>query len=402
VDKLSKDVKRGLRAKLEMGWRPGVAPLGYLNKLDDHKGARTIIPDPKRFPLVRRMWELMLTGAYTPSRVLEIASEEWGLRSLPRRKSGGKKFSYSGMYALLTNPFYYGWFEYGGELYHGKHQPIVTEEEFWTVQKIMGSAGRPRPKTHKHFAYTGLIRCGECGCMITAEEKIKRNKTNGKIHRYVYYHCTKRKKLRPPCPQPCIEVKELERQIEVFLQPMAVGDDFLKWALPYLRRLNDTATVDRKAVYASVESAYRSAQRQMDELLNLRLRDLISDEEFESKRRTLLRERERLKERLEDNEQRADRWLEMAEGTFNFAHKLLERFMAGTPEQKKIILQTVGSNLILCDKKLTLEPVEPFAYLRCATSNSKWRGTVLNVRTFCVRNVNNFSIPPLTVLKETA
>src|SRR5581483_7471808 len=54
VDSLSVNVKRGTRKKIEMGWRPGVAPTGYLNDLRQ----KTIIPDPERFALVRRMFNL--------------------------------------------------------------------------------------------------------------------------------------------------------------------------------------------------------------------------------------------------------------------------------------------------------------------------------------------------------
>ena len=62
-DSLSKNVKRGNRAKLAMGWRPNYAPLGYLNDLD----TKTIIPDPDRFHLVGEMWRLMLTECYSVS-----------------------------------------------------------------------------------------------------------------------------------------------------------------------------------------------------------------------------------------------------------------------------------------------------------------------------------------------
>jgi site-specific DNA recombinase len=56
VDDLSRNVKRGLRAKAEKGWYPSVAPLGYLNNWHKEKGDRDIRPDPERFHLVRRMW----------------------------------------------------------------------------------------------------------------------------------------------------------------------------------------------------------------------------------------------------------------------------------------------------------------------------------------------------------
>ena len=63
---------------------------------------------------------------------------------------------------------------------------MVTEEEFWRAQSFLGKKGRPRPKTRR-FAFTGMIRCGSCGGMITAEEKVNRYG-----YHYIYYHCTKK------------------------------------------------------------------------------------------------------------------------------------------------------------------------------------------------------------------
>jgi DNA invertase Pin-like site-specific DNA recombinase len=185
IDDLSKNVKRGLKAKAERGWFPGVAPLGYLNNRNFAQGERTIDADPERFPLVRRLWDLMLTGRYTPPKILAIANHEWGLRTRLMRKIGGTPLSQSGIYKLFTNAFYAGMFAYNGQLYQGRHEPMVILEEYDRVQVLLGRKGKPRPQRHS-FAFTGLIRCGACGAMITAEEKIKRQK-NGNVHRYVYY-----------------------------------------------------------------------------------------------------------------------------------------------------------------------------------------------------------------------
>lgn len=76
---------------------------------------------------------------------------------------------------------------------------MVTEDEFWRAQAILGRRGRPRPK-HRTFAFTGLIRCGECGCSITAGAKVNRYGS-----RYTYYDCTRKR----PCRQRCIEVRTL-------------------------------------------------------------------------------------------------------------------------------------------------------------------------------------------------
>jgi len=120
------DVKRGLKRKAEMGWYPTYATLGYMHDPLKQKGEKEIIKDPERFDLVRKMFDLMLTGNYTPPKILEIATNEWGLRN-----RFGKKIARSTIYRIFADPFYYGKFEYpknSGNWYQGKHEPMITEE----------------------------------------------------------------------------------------------------------------------------------------------------------------------------------------------------------------------------------------------------------------------------------
>src|SRR6266567_4330417 len=112
VDDLSKNVKRGLKTKLENGWYPGPAPVGYLNNSIKLSGENNLIKDPERFPLIRRMWDLMLSGVHTPPSILEIANHEWGFRTRQSRKKGGKPLARSSIYRIFTRPFYYGSFEF--------------------------------------------------------------------------------------------------------------------------------------------------------------------------------------------------------------------------------------------------------------------------------------------------
>lgn len=84
VDKLSKDVGRGMRSKLEKGHFPHQAWTGYLND----RNSRTIVVDPERFPLLRRAVDLLLTGAYSVPQVLNILNNDWGYRTRRTRKTG--------------------------------------------------------------------------------------------------------------------------------------------------------------------------------------------------------------------------------------------------------------------------------------------------------------------------
>ncbi len=51
------NVKRGLRAKCEMGWRPGLAPLGYIHDKYADKGEKRVVIDPKRAPIIKKIFD---------------------------------------------------------------------------------------------------------------------------------------------------------------------------------------------------------------------------------------------------------------------------------------------------------------------------------------------------------
>src|SRR3989338_9040436 len=82
---LRKSSRRGMEGKAERGWMPSNAPLGYRNDKLEH----TIVEDPERFHLVRKMWDLMLTGNYTPPQIMQVANREWGFRTPDRKRRGG-------------------------------------------------------------------------------------------------------------------------------------------------------------------------------------------------------------------------------------------------------------------------------------------------------------------------
>jgi hypothetical protein len=70
-------VRRSRATPFERGWVNHNPPIGYL--LDS--ATKTIIKDPDRFDLVRRMWDLLLTGTMRPELIRRIANEQWGLRT---------------------------------------------------------------------------------------------------------------------------------------------------------------------------------------------------------------------------------------------------------------------------------------------------------------------------------
>jgi site-specific DNA recombinase len=353
---LSKNTKRGLLCKLEKGWQNGVAPLGYLNDKEN----KTIIKDPERFNLVRKMWDLMLTGNYTPPKVLDIANKEWGFRTRKFKRIGGNELSKSGIYKIFTSLFYTGIIVNCGLQYEGKHEQMITLEEYDRVQMVLGRKGKPRPKHHE-FAFTGSMRCGVCGCLYTAETK-KRLLKSGEIHEHTYYHCT-RKTTKIKCNQrKNFPVKDLEVAIEKEIEKYTILPEFLHWALESLSKKNDTEIEDRTKIYEMRHKNLMDAQKELDELTKMRYRQLIDDDAFIKEKNILTGKIAQSKEALRETETRAERWLELTEKTFAFATYARKAFFMAKGKEglelKKEILLALGKTPIIKDLILTIEPNE--------------------------------------------
>ncbi len=360
------NVKRGLKAKCEMGWYPFVAPIGYLNTPDRGKGYKIIVKDPERFDLMRKSWDLILTGMYTVPQVLDKLNNKWGLRTVKRKKIGGTPLSRSGLYDIFTNPFYYGWFDVKHKLYEGKHIPMVTKEEFDKVQEILGRRDAPRPKIdgHKH-SFTGMIKCGLCGCSITATCKIKHYPKTGNTQIYYYYHCTKKNK-DVDCTQGYITKNDLESQVLTTLAKIEIHPKFKVWALKYLQEANKTEYGTREEVMKNLQKEQNSIQEKLNRLLDMRLEEQLSEEEYETKKKSLVEAKVGVLERIENWDTKADEWVQEVEDAFDLAATAVNRFKLGDWEEKKYIFSKIGSNFLLDDGIVQYDLKKPYFVLKNA------------------------------------
>lgn len=350
---LKKSTQRGMQSKLEKGWLPCMPPLGYLNDKEN----KIIAKDPERFELVRKMWDLMLTGAYNPSKIVEIANKEWGFTTRRFKKIGGGELTRAGIYKMFSNIFYTGLIEFAGKQYNGQHEAMITIDEYDRVQLILGKKGRPRPQKHQ-FAFTGAIRCSECGCLYTAEEKKKIAKKTGNVSLFRYYHCTRRSRKIECTQRKAIREEMLESMIEEEISKLTIMPEFLHWALEVLNENNDKEISNRKAIYEMQHKTLVKSQDELDELARMRYRKLIDDEFFEKEKNILEIRINKLKDNLRATEARAENWLELTEKTFHFATYARHAFVTGGLEQKKEILLALGCQPVIKEGKLEITTFE--------------------------------------------
>lgn len=347
---LSKNVKRGLISKAEKGWFPNIPPVGYLNSRTREKGSETILVDEERFKIVRKMWDLMLTGNYSPPQILKIATKEWGLRTPKRKRSGNKPLSISYMYVLFTSDFYTGSFRYSGKTYIGKHTPMITLDEFDRVQMILGKKGKPRMQVH-NFPFTGIMTCSECGARITATAKKKFNKETGNIKEYVYYHCTKRKKYIK-CKSSPITQSELETSIMKIIEGNFIDPEFYQIGLETLKEMHSLEIGKRQQIFETQQRNVEEIQKRQDRALTFLLDGTITKEQYNLQKSELEESLMREKTRLGETEKRANNWRELTENVLHFSSLASESLKNGEIQVQREILSSLGWNHRIKDKKL--------------------------------------------------
>ena len=345
---LSSNTKRGLHEKARRGEYPSVAPVGYLND----SRVKLVVVDKKKSKVVRQAFELYAEGE---SRLEDIARFLYdnGIRthSTKRWNNGGDRpLKRDQVSYMLSNPFYVGLFRYAGELHEGKHPPIVSKQLFDKVQAALTMRSKPRNPESEPQALCGLLSCGSCGMMITAEHKWKHQK-NGNTHEYVYYRCT-RKNKKIKCSEPAVREEELNRQLSGLIKNYALPDD---WAAG----LSQMADKDEREAVQSSASLVQEARggvdaitQKLQRLLTAYLDQDIERENYRFEKAELLSRKKSLEEKIGNLERGSIAWVEPLRNWLKDAQSLNEITETTPLPLKKSFAQKIfGLNLTLHDRE---------------------------------------------------
>jgi DNA invertase Pin-like site-specific DNA recombinase len=372
---LSLNVKRGLKDKLKKGWMPCSAPLGYLNTKIEARGENYIVKDPERFPLLRKAWDLMLTGNYTAEQILNKLNDEWGFRTRQGRIRGGKPMSRSTIYRIFTNQFYIGMIVYqpGGRtnkenesclILPGKHPAMVSIEEFDRVQMLLGRDGRPRPNQYHSYAFTGMIRCGKCNGMISATSKHKLLRGTGEMKTYILYYCVRARKWKEKCSQNhYTNLNEIENQVIDVINGFTIFPEFTDWALKTLEGQDNKEFEEHNAIIETHQKALQGAERQLANLTRMRMQEQIDDIEYDKERIRLKNEITMLDTKASQIDMQKESWLDLTKKAFVFASNARRAFLSGDAEVKRSILNAISLNWTLTEHKVSMEAEEWLAPL---------------------------------------
>ncbi len=154
--------RMGMLERVKEGFWPGggMVPFGY----DYNKETGILIPN-KDADTVRKIYELYIKG-YSAMKIAEMLDLKYDrlVMQILERKSN------------------IGMIPYKGELYQGRHEPIIDVETFELAQRQIKLRGEKARATIKSdHLLTGLIYCGECGARM---RYIKNGQNNYKLMCY--------------------------------------------------------------------------------------------------------------------------------------------------------------------------------------------------------------------------
>jgi DNA invertase Pin-like site-specific DNA recombinase len=268
-------VVQGMRRKIQEGIFPWGPPMGYRSSIEGReKKTRPDLPDRPAFELLQKAWQLLATGGYTRAEI-GILLNRWGLQSAKRRT-----FSPQTLYQMFTNPFYAGVLTdpWDGQEYEGKHIPMVSKEEFAAVQRLISPHKHrvAHVKEHPEFPLRSLARCAGCEHALTGSF------SKGRTRRYPYYVCH-----APGCARrgKSLPTGDVHREYEALLDAIAPKPDlFEKLKAVVLERGTDRLR-DREQSDKRRGERIARLDRELQELVRMRIADLITDEEFVRQKR---------------------------------------------------------------------------------------------------------------------
>jgi len=354
---LSVDTTRGLNKKALRGWCPkSILPLGYMHSPYKKLGEHEIIPDPERFDIVTKVLKMVASRELSMPQAYQFAYDN-GLRT-----KDGKKLSKSVFYHLLYEPFYFGKFEYplhSGNWFEGKHEKAITYEEHELILKNRGRKNNPRPQKHL-FPFTGMMKCGECGCSIVIDPKVKVLK-DGTTQNYNYYRCTKKKSK---CSQKYLESKELGKQLLDLISSIEIPEVFHEWAIEELKKEQQKEITSRNEIVEISRGKYDEITQKIDELVKGWLDKKVPEGAYKRNLELLEKDQSKYKSLLDNSHERTKEWIKKAENVFNFANDAKFVFEHGGLTEKNNILMNLGANIVIKDLKINLEIDKPLIILR--------------------------------------
>ena len=345
---LSINVKRGMRSKIEQGWLPCRAPIGYRNEWEGIKGRKRILSDQPTFENIRTLWGHLLKNRTPLAELYRMVQSE-----IPVHMHG-RPIAFSSFCRIFHNPFYAGVFVWKGETYAGAHTPMITQREFQEAQNILSGKSNIRQQ-RDIFPFKGLFHCATCGACITAERHTKNLKSRMDEQHYDYYRCCHTKRgvvcREKPMSKDKIEATILGEILRLYLPKEIIEFGLRKLKQETIERTFNPKTAELERSIGIHERGIRTMEQNIALEPDTDTRAIIKKQIERSRVQKLGYEQELQKLEAEPQER-----MKELQDSLQLLLEAQDRFTNGSDEERREIVRTLGSNWRISGQSLVYEP----------------------------------------------
>jgi site-specific DNA recombinase len=232
-------------------WAGGQPLLGY--DLDP-RGRRLVVNEDEAVR-VRAIFALYLEYQALLPVVQELERRGWGGKCWQTRQGrtrGGRPFTKTSLYRLLTNVVFAGQVRYKDEVHPGEQPALIDADTFQQVQALLRCHGPtlgPPSDTHVVALLKGLLHCQPCGCAMTPAHSTRQG-----CKRYRYYVCSgAQKRGWQTCPSKSLPAAQIEQLVVGQIQQLGRDPALLHQVLEQVRHEDDARLAELESERGGLE-----------------------------------------------------------------------------------------------------------------------------------------------------
>ncbi|WP_194214563.1 recombinase family protein [Kordiimonas pumila] len=343
---LSENVKKGQKQKIAEGWLPSRPRLGY--KSVGEKRHKKHVPHPAIARHIRSAFEYYNSGDYSLKR-LEHLLYDAGLRG----QNGGRLHA-SRIHRLLSDPFYCGFMRWKGQIYPGKHEPLVSKRLFDSVQKKLKRPTKTPYYVKHNPVFKGKIRCLHCDGLVTWYLK------KGNFYGHCYNHGASRKCSH----KTCMRQERVEEQLFPIFECIAPKNEaMLQYISAVQKDMRAEAQKGDEREHLRLEKLLVKARKSREKYYEAKINREVPAEYCDQKIAELNTEEAMLESSLanattaDEEKQEAQRLL------YQLAFQVAEIYQRGTTEEKQDLLAILFTNFKQDGRKIIVEYTPAGAHL---------------------------------------
>lgn len=350
-DNLRAEVLKGIEERVRQGWAPGLAAFGYVNVAGENENI--VQAHPVNAKAVRRIFGLYVTGTKTFQQIGDILQQEGYVYRKSQPRFHRMAISY-----ILNNPFYTGLVRFRGELYVGKHEPLIDKATFEDCQRLLKGKNRRTNKVN-HYLAGGIFVCAHCGFGITGERIVRKQK-NGNVHEYIYYRCGN---VHPDEDHPVVRWREeqLEEAILTDLRSLRIEDEEnRKWCRDKLVASMGDGVRLREERLKALRRRLVDLEAMQQRLLDAYLAGGVDKNTFTAKSTQFKDEIEKAQADVQTSKAQPLTGFETVLEVFDLAQVAAERWEVLDKAGRRDILETILLKRTLSDTSLVTTKRKPF------------------------------------------